>query len=247
MLLQLAMNGSRKPAEVPQLPVTPAQMAASAIGAVRAGVQAIHIHARNAAAQESVHADDVAADVAAIRAAVPETSVGVSTGAWIIADPAERLKLIAAWKLLPDYASVNFHEAGARELAGHLLSRGMDVEAGLITAAAAENLARSGLAHRCFRMLIEPQQQELREALQNGAQIIAALDAVGYTGSRLYHGFDATAWTLLDDAIARGYDTRIGMEDAVTLPDGSPAAGNAALVTAAVQRIAVAQKSGAAR
>lgn len=243
MLLQLAMNGSRKPAEVPQLAVTPAQMAASAAEAVAAGAQAIHIHARNAAGQESVHADDVAADLDAIRAAVPGIPVGVSTGAWIISGPAERLKLVAAWKVLPDYASVNFHEAGARELAEHLLSRGIDIEAGLITAQAAQVFAASGLVPRCFRVLLEPQEQELNAALRNAAQIIAALDAANYRGSRLYHGFDRTVWPLLDDAIARDYDTRIGMEDSITLPDGSVAKTNAALVAEAVKRIRAAKKS----
>jgi uncharacterized protein (DUF849 family) len=48
---------------------------------------------------------------------------------------------------------------------------------------------------------------------------------------------NATAWPLLDAAGARGYSTRIGFEDALTLPDGTVAAGNGELVRAALARL----------
>jgi uncharacterized protein (DUF849 family) len=38
-------------------------------------------------------------------------------------------------------------------------------------------------------------------------------------------------------AARRGYDTRIGLEDALTLPDGSAAKGNEELVAEAVKRV----------
>ena len=50
---------------------------------------------------------------------------------------------------------------------------------------------------------------------------------------RLQHGEDATAWLALEDAVRRGFATRIGLEDVLVLPDGARASGNAALVTAA--------------
>lgn len=43
------------------------------------------------------------------------------------------------------------------------------------------------------------------------------------------------AWVLLTDAIQRGIDTRIGLEDTLYEPDGSRTTGNAALVRAAVR------------
>ena len=52
----------------------------------------------------------------------------------------------------------------------------------------------------------------------------------------LLHGLDATVWPLLDAAFARGYSTRVGFEDGRTLPDGSVAPSNAALVKAALER-----------
>jgi uncharacterized protein (DUF849 family) len=40
-------------------------------------------------------------------------------------------------------------------------------------------------------------------------------------------------WILIEDAVRRGLDTRVGLEDTLYLPDGSHAPGNAALVRAA--------------
>lgn len=41
------------------------------------------------------------------------------------------------------------------------------------------------------------------------------------------------AWILIEDAVRRGLDTRVGLEDTLILPDGSRAAGHADLVAAA--------------
>jgi uncharacterized protein (DUF849 family) len=49
----------------------------------------------------------------------------------------------------------------------------------------------------------------------------------------LLHGEGASCWPLVDLAARRGLATRVGLEDTLVLPDGSPAPGNAALVRAA--------------
>ncbi|MEU1399592.1 3-keto-5-aminohexanoate cleavage protein [Micromonospora zamorensis] len=41
-------------------------------------------------------------------------------------------------------------------------------------------------------------------------------------------------WAVLAEAVSRGLHTRVGLEDTLLLPDGTPAPGNAALVTAAL-------------
>jgi uncharacterized protein (DUF849 family) len=51
------------------------------------------------------------------------------------------------------------------------------------------------------------------------------------------HGLNQTAWDLIDEAAARGYDTRVGFEDILTLPDGNQAPGNGALVAEAYRRM----------
>ena len=232
-LLQAALNGSRQQADHPAVPTTAPEVANAAAQCVQAGAGAIHVHVRDTRGRESVAPEDVARCVAALRAAIPGTPVGVSTGAWIMPEPERRHRTVTDWTVQPDYASVNFHESGAEELAMLLLSRGTGIEVGLPEAVAAERLVRSRLAPRCLRVLIEPQVQELDASLRTVEEIEAVLDAGGVALPRLLHGLDHTAWPLIETAAARGYDTRIGFEDTLTLPDGTPAATNAALVTAA--------------
>jgi uncharacterized protein (DUF849 family) len=50
----------------------------------------------------------------------------------------------------------------------------------------------------------------------------------------LLHAEGPATWPVLAEAVRRGLDTRIGLEDTLCLPDGSPAEDNAALVAAAV-------------
>ena len=232
-LLQAALNGGRRKDDHAAVPTTAQEVADAAAQCVQAGARAIHVHVRDARGLESVAPDDVARCVAALRAAIPGTPVGVSTGAWIMPEPELRYRTVSAWTVQPDYASVNFHESGAEELAVLLLSRGTGIEAGLPEAVAAERLVRSRLAPRCLRVLIEPQAQELDVALRTVEEIEAVLDSGGIDLPRLLHGLDHTAWPLIGTAAARGYDTRIGFEDTLSLPDGMPAPTNAALVTAA--------------
>jgi uncharacterized protein (DUF849 family) len=232
-LLQAALNGGRRKEDHAAVPTTAQEVADAAAQCVRAGARAIHVHVRDAQGLESVAPDELARCVAALRAAIPGTPVGVSTGAWIMPEPERRHRTVSAWTVQPDYASVNFHESGAEELAVLLLSRSTGIEVGLPEAVAAERLVRSRLAPRCLRVLIEPQAQELDVALRTVEEIEAVLDAGGVALPRLLHGLDHTAWPLIGTAAARGYDTRIGFEDTLTLPDGTPAPTNAALVIAA--------------
>src|SRR5688500_5963129 len=233
MLMKAALNGNRAPGAHPDLPVSPSELADAAADSVVAGAGAVHLHARDAAGRESLGPGAVARAVAAVRAAVRKTPVGVTTGAWIVPAADERRALVAAWDVLPDFASVNFHEEGAEELASLLVEKGVGVEAGLCDAAAAARFVGSGLAMRALRVLIEPQETDLPAALRTVAEIEAALDAAGVETPRLLHGTDATAWGLIAEAARRGYDSRIGLEDTLAREDGAEAAGNAALVVEA--------------
>jgi uncharacterized protein (DUF849 family) len=235
-LLEAALNGGRPRAEHPAIPITPEQLAAAAAESVAAGAGAIHLHVRGLDGRESLAAADVASAVKAIRAAIPGTPVGVSTGAWIVRDPGARLDAVRAWTLLPDFASVNFHEPGARELAELLRSRGMGIEAGVESAPATELFVDSGLAGRCLRVLFEPPEQDADRALGTVAQMEALLDRAKIEIPRLLHGVNTTAWPLIDEALARGYDTRVGFEDTLSLPGGATARSNADLVAAARER-----------
>jgi uncharacterized protein (DUF849 family) len=236
MLIQAALNGSRTHDENPAVPTSPAELAASAKDAVAAGARELHFHVRGGEGRESVSAPDVGAAVTAVRTAVPGIPFGVSTGLWILPDAARRHIAVAGWNLLPDYASVNFKEEGADELAQLILSRGMGIEAGFTDLRGIEVFLESGLAPRCLRVLLEPQEQDFEAALQTVASIEAVLARGGVKIPRLLHGFNETAWAMIEAASSRGYDTRIGFEDILTLPIGAPAPSNAALVSEAFRR-----------
>jgi uncharacterized protein (DUF849 family) len=233
ILLQAVLNGARSVHDHPGLPVTPEALVREARAAVAAGADAVHLHVRDGDGAESLEPDDVHRTLEAVRPACQSTPIGVSTGAWIVPDPLERLARIAAWVQLPDFASVNFHEARAADVAARLLDRGVGVEAGLWHPAAADLLVASGLGPRCLRILIEPMQPDSESALANAAAIEAVLDRAGVDRPRLLHGTGPTSWDLIRVAAGRRLATRVGLEDVRDLPDGSPAPDNAALVAAA--------------
>jgi uncharacterized protein (DUF849 family) len=138
---------------------------------------------------------------------------------------------------LPDFASVNFSEEGAAELSGLLLSRGINVEAGLSGSDDSDVLIESGLAARCIRVLLEPQEQEMAKALETVSKIEKVLESGKVEVPRMLHGTEATSWPMMEEAIIRGYGVRIGLEDTLALPDGSVARDNFELVAEAVRKV----------
>jgi uncharacterized protein (DUF849 family) len=236
MLIEAALNGGRRRAEHPVIPCTPQELATAAKESVAAGAGSIHFHVRSRDGRESVGADDVAAAVTAVRAAIPGTPFGVSTGAWILTDPKSRQEAVARWKVFPDFTSVNFREGGAKELAELLLSRGIGIEIGLSDVHGTELFVASRIAPKCLRVLIEPMEEAVVRAMWMVDSIETVLARGRVTLPRVLHGVNGTAWPILDEAVARGYDLRVGFEDILAMPDGSQAASNSALVTEAARR-----------
>lgn len=219
--IKACLNGGRSDERVP---VTPAQLAAAAAGAAAAGAEAVHVHPRGPAGRESLDPADVGAAVAAIRAATA-TPVGVSTGLWITGgDAAARHERIARWAGLddrPDFASVNVGEDGYDRLVALLTGMGIAVEAGVWTPAEAD---RAGPVER---ILVEIIGTPAADAVAAADAILARLDGATPV---LLHGEDDAAWPLVAYAGRLGLATRIGFEDTLTYPDGTPAGDNAGLV-----------------
>jgi uncharacterized protein (DUF849 family) len=226
-VLQAALNGARSPDEHPALPVTPDQLAADARSVVDEGSRSLHFHPRDAASAESLAPADVAAALRAVRSAVPGIEVSLSTGLWIAGH--RRLELIAGWTELPELASINLSEPGWQELATLVTGRGIGIEAGLGSTSDAEALVASAL--RPARVLVEIDDETL-----DGRSAAAAADAIearleGFAAPRLHHGVGPATWAVIE--AAGPHDTRIGLEDVLTLPGGDQAPGNASLVAAA--------------
>src|SRR5262249_48015821 len=206
MLLKAALNGNRTAKEHPNIPISKEQLVADILDAERLGVRIVHIHPRADDGAESLQKHDIEPVIAAVRKACPLVSVGISTGEWILPDLQSRLRCVSEWKGIADFASVNFSENGAVEVAYKLLELGIGIEAGLFHAEAAETLVKSGLAERCVRIMLEPGEEAIDEALLNIAGIEKVLISHHVQNqSRLLHGFNATAWPLLIEAQGRGY------------------------------------------
>ncbi len=231
MFIKACLNGARRPSENPAIPVTPDQIAAEAVAAAAAGARAVHVHPKDADGADSLDADIVAAAVRAVRAAAPDLPLGVTTGAWALPEPAQRVAAVSSWTVLPDFASVNWSEDGSDDVAAVLASRGVAIEAGLFHAQAVANWAASPHRSACIRLMIE-----LRPSPDFTAEADALLAQIRATDPDtpvLLHGFGAGVWGGIEHAARRGLQTRIGFEDTVLMPDGTPAPGNAALVGAA--------------
>ncbi|MEV5964353.1 3-keto-5-aminohexanoate cleavage protein [Kribbella sp. NPDC051952] len=225
-MLKVCLNGDRGRGEHPGVPVTAVQLAREAEGAVRAGAEAVHLHPRGGDEAESLRWADVRAAVDAVRAVCPGVPVGVSTRQEIEPDLSRRLELIGGWERGPDFASVNFHEAGAERVADLLIDRGIGIEAGLFTADAADKyLAWGGPV---VRVLVEA-----IPGVSPGSDGIAAAQAVLDvlpTTDVLVHGENEWAWPVLRWAAQQGYDVRVGFEDMLTGPEGQPVRSNADLL-----------------
>ncbi|CAM5645668.1 3-keto-5-aminohexanoate cleavage protein [Streptomyces griseomycini] len=232
-MLQVCLNGARSRAECAHLPVTPQELAAAARTAVAAGARDIHLHPKNPDGEDTLDPATVAAALTAVRTAVPGTTVGVTTGAWTTPDPEARAAQVRAWAVLPDHASVNWHEDGAAEVAIALLDRGVGIEAGIYSGTpAARRFLDWSESHRVLRVLAEITDTDPRTAVHAAAGLLDELRPAT-TSPILLHGEDEAAWPLLRLAAAHRLDTRIGLEDVLHLPDGTPAGANADLVHAA--------------
>ena len=246
MVLQACLNGDRESG----VPFTPDELADDAKACVAAGAVSVHAHPRDADGHETLEPRHVGAVVRALRAAVPNAEISLSTGLWITnGDVDARSEAISGWTQRPDVVSLNVAEDGWRELAEMLSERGIGIEAGVWTARDVAILAESGLVatwskgsrgtrHHppVHRVLVEPRSESAEEAVLVAREIDAALDAASVPTARQHHGVGPATWAVLDAAVPRGREIRIGLEDVLTLPDGRRAPDNAALVVEALLR-----------
>jgi uncharacterized protein (DUF849 family) len=239
MLIKACLNGARRPAEHPALPVEPAQLAADAAAVAAEGAGAVHLHVKDPFGDDTFDAAALAEVLQQVRPAASGLPIGVTTGAWALPGVADRVDAIRRWELLPDFASVNWHEEGADAVAAMLIERGVGVEAGLWHREAVAAWLGSPHRDQCMRVLIELPDGLDEEQTVEQARLLYRLVQQGVLQRRspsvpvLLHGEGSSCWPALRLAVSQALDIRIGLEDILTMPDGSPAPGNAALVAAA--------------
>ena len=234
IFLQAALNGDRIH---PAAPRHPTAIAEAARAAVDAGAHSVHVHAFDDVGRETLDGAACAKVLRAIRALCPETPISLTTSAAIVGDPRERFRIVEAWEEMPDLITGNQGEPGIVELCELLLSRGVGIEAGLLSIDDARAFVLSGLAGRCRRVLIEPLDAIPDAAVQHSAEMEDILVSAGIMLEQLHHGYGIACWAVNRRGLARGHGIRTGLEDVTLLPDGKPARDNADLVAEAARMI----------
>ena len=232
--LQAALNGDRIH---PAAPRTPAAIAEATRAAVDAGAHSVHVHAIDEAGRETLEGVACARVLRAIRGLCPDTPVSLTTSAAIVDDPEERYRIIAAWEEMPDLVTANQGEQGIVELCELLLSRGVGIEAGLLTVDDARAFVASGLAGRCRRVLVEPLDGDSAIAVRHAAMMEDIVRSAGIALEQVHHGYGIACWAVNRRGLDRGHGIRTGLEDVTLLPDGTEARDNAELVAAAARLI----------
>lgn len=237
--LQAALNGD---SWHPATPRDPESIAEAARSAVAAGAHSVHVHAFNESGRETLAARFCEETIRAVRVVCPGTPISLTTSAAIEPDPEKRLRTIRGWREMPDLVTANQGEAGIVPLCEELLSRGVAIEAGILSVADARAFVGSGLADRCRRVLIEPLDLDTEVALRHAAEMEEIVTSAGVTLEQVHHGNGAACWAVNRRALERGHGIRTGLEDVTVLPGGTPARDNAELVMAAAALIGSAMR-----
>ncbi|WP_406336182.1 3-keto-5-aminohexanoate cleavage protein [Streptomyces zaomyceticus] len=239
-VLQVCLNGTRGPGDSAAVPMSPESLAESAAQAVEAGAREVRVHPRTPCGGTSLSPRVLAPVLASVRAAVG-APVRVTTDAAAEPDPERLVERIHSWDVLPDLVSVDWHAPGAEKVAAALLERGIGAEAALWARTDGPALfARSPLAPRVLRVAVRapalnPNPVTGPAAEAAACSLLAELEPGLPPGtSVLLHGTDGGVWPVLRLARRLGLAARIGLEDTLLLPDGTPARSNAELVTAAL-------------
>ena len=239
-MLQVTPNGPYGKDVHPNMPVSLDEVLADLRECFRAGATGVHLHVRDENGLETLRPEVVNATCRAVRELAAEEGVaaeiGLTTGAWIVPDLAERIAMIREWEGV-DCATVNLSEQGFEDVMRAMLDVGVGIDVGLWAPVEMAQLLASGLLPQAQRVSIELDTGEPYH-LDGPPEAVAeqandALDAAGSTCPRLTHGMNTWTWPMVADAFRRGHDTRVGFEDSILLPDGSRASSNADLVRAA--------------
>ena len=235
ILVKACLNGPRTKEEHEAIPILSAEIASDVRNVVEAGAGAVHFHPRDADGRETLAPGPCGEAISEARKLCPDVPIGLSTAEWIERSVDRKLRMIRQWDVLPNFASVNFNEAGFDEVCELLFKRGVGVEAGIWSLADAKRLADSGMGERCLRVLVEITEKDPTIAVVLADEIDLYLERSGVKAPRLHHGYGIATWAVLSNAVSLGMDIRTGMEDTFFLADGSRAKNNRQLIEAAVQ------------
>jgi uncharacterized protein (DUF849 family) len=233
-MLQACLNGARTRRDHPKIPLSPEELAQDAMEAIAAGAAELHVHPRGGDGAETLDPDDIAVTLATIRAQLPAVPVGISTREGIRTDRSRGFDQMRAWRVMPDYVSVNLSEEDAPDIMGLMRVKDIGVEAGLASVADAQRFVSLPISTESLRVLVEIDlEKDVAKAITLADDILRVLADHRITLPLLLHGFDESVWPLYRKSRELGIDARLGFEDGVRLPDGRIAASNRDIIAAA--------------
>src|SRR5438876_8952023 len=226
---------------VPSLPISPSEVAATVAACVREGASMFHIHARDDHEEPEWRTDRYNEIMAAVRETCPEAVLGVTTSGRIVEDFERRSASLDAFPK-PDMASltlgpVNFLRDGSandpamiRDLATAMRERGIVPELEVFDVGMARFAGRlldeGVLAPPLYANVILG---NVSSAACTPADLAAVVQALPSGVTWCVGGIGRAQLAAATMGVLFGHGTRIGLEDAVRLPDGEPAS-NPALV-----------------
>jgi uncharacterized protein (DUF849 family) len=178
------------------------------------------------------HSQDLSADRRTSRSE-PYTAPRERPSTGAAPDSASRFRAVASWTELPDLVTANQGEVGIVELCELLTSRGVGIEAGLLSLEDAPAFVAAGVASRCVRVMVEPLDADPDAAVAHAATIEQLVTGAGIALEQVHHGDHIASWAVNRRAVPLGHGIRTGLEDTPVLPDGRQAHDNADLVAAA--------------
>ncbi|MCP2166112.1 BKACE family enzyme [Goodfellowiella coeruleoviolacea] len=253
-LITVAPTGAEhRKSDVPNLPVTLAELVSTAQDCERVGAGMIHVHIRDAAAQPTLDLGLLTETVAALRA---ETNlvVQLSTGGAVTDPESDRLRVLDA---LPDSASctmgtVNFGDdvfMNRWEFIVELHQRMRD--RGIVPEYEIFDLGQLASLHRLLDKHGLPAGGHVHVDLVMGVPggmpgdvqtLVAALRLLPEGASFSATGIGRTSLPVMLAALSAGGHLRVGMEDTLSYAKGEPVRDNAQLVARAAGLARIAQR-----
>ena len=237
----VAPNGARKGrGDHPQLPITPAEVAATAAASMAAGATAIHLHARNEAGAHTLDPMIYARYIAAVRDAVGDgLFLQVTTEAVGRYTATEQMAAVRGLAVRPDGVSLALRElvpeggehGAARDFFAWLVESGIEPQLILYRPEELDRLAElraAGVVPEALRHVLFVLGRYLApgEVVEPRA-LLGFLERHAASDPWMVCAFGREETACLATAAALGGDLRVGFENSLQHGDGSPARDNA--------------------
>lgn len=240
--IMVAPNGARRgKADHPALPVTIGETVEAAAACIAAGAQALHLHIRDKEGRHSLDPGHYCEALSELARAVPDMRVQITTESAGLFGVDTQIACLE--DLVPEWASISVREiARAPECAARLYhgcaERGTEVQHILYDLSDVELLRNWQL-----QGVVLPEQMSVifvlgrydtgRHAMPNDLKPFRA--ALPDPGSWMVCAFGPNEHPCLKAAAANGGALRVGFENSLTDPDGTPHSDNAASVARLIQ------------